>query len=290
MALNEQLRIEKERRLELQLENMRLRGQNEIYRENDIWQKDQITRLSEVEAKLAQDEGLEEGEGENLAKSINAFAANVASNSNALIAYLAEHKKAIETDEAIDRDWSGKLQQLIDALAIGTRPKSATPTPTPTPIPSTPSKTVIVKTAGNIIGDWAIGYTGNLAAARTSALLDNPKDVTNAPGVGDQTSSVDKPESTVSTMASAVASATLSGLASQSTVLSSAASATLGHMPTTTKAIVTAVSIAFATMLLSGIVNLGGQVDAGADGQVRDEATGGTEDPNRGQEEGTVEK
>ncbi|KAL0632888.1 hypothetical protein Q9L58_008230, partial [Maublancomyces gigas] len=91
----------------------------------------------------------------------------------------------------VDRAWSVKFQQLIDALGNGSDTKSATP----------PSKRVFIKTAGNMQADWGIRYSANLASACTSVLLDS-EDVKDPPTVG-------RTESTLSTVAGSVASATI---------------------------------------------------------------------------------
>ncbi|KAL0635152.1 hypothetical protein Q9L58_005877 [Maublancomyces gigas] len=268
IALTDQLRIEKARCSELELENMRLRGQNEIYRGNDIWQKEQIGRLSAVHDNERLDEG------EDVAKSIKGFAEIVASNSNTIVDFVTAYKKDIESNEAVDRAWSVKLQQLINTLGSGTDLKSAKP----------PTKTVIVKTVGNIVADWGIGYTANLGSARTSVWLD-PKDVKNPPPAVDPTCSVARNESTLSTVAGSVASAAMSNLPTPSSMATSAAAATLSRMPTTTTAVVTTVALAIATMLLSGVANLGGQPDTDEDGQAGDGgAARATDDPHRDEE------
>lgn len=115
-------------------------------------------------------------EGEDGAKSIKACAEIVVSNSNAIV---TAYKKGIESDEAVDRACSVKLQQLIDTPRRSTNWKSANP----------PTKKV-----GNIVADWGIGYTANLGSARTSVLLD-PKDDKIPPRAGHPTCSVGRNES-----------------------------------------------------------------------------------------------
>lgn len=257
---------------------MRLRGQIDIYRENDIWQKEQIARLSGVNGVLRTEKGLDEDK--SVAKSMKEFADIVATNSKVIVDFVSTYKKEIENDQAVDRAWSKKLQQLIDSLGkggkggkggTGTDPKSNTPS----------KKSVIMKAAGNRVLDFSIGYGANLSSARTSAFLDGP----NQPSADDSVCSVGSVGSTLSSVVGSVTTATMSSLPTPATVLTSAATATIGRMPSTTTGIITAVSIAIATMLLSGVVNLGGGLDTEEDGLVGDEPVGVTEDPDHDQEE-----
>lgn len=79
------------------------------------------------------------GEGEDMAKSIKAVTEIVASNSNAIVDFVTAYKKGLESDDAVDRTCSVKLQQLIDTLGSSTDLKTVKP----------PAKTVIVKTVAD---------------------------------------------------------------------------------------------------------------------------------------------
>lgn len=136
IALTNQLGIQKARRSDLEQENMRPRGQNEIYHDNDVWQKVQIALLPAVTHE-------EQDEGEDVANYIEVFTATVANNSNAVGDFVSSYNRAIETNKVFDRAWSAKFQQLIDALGNDSDTKSAT----------SPKKTVIIETVGNMLAD-----------------------------------------------------------------------------------------------------------------------------------------
>lgn len=66
-ALTEELRGERDRRIELELECLKLKSQNEIYQLHDRWQKHLIEKLTSDKLTCHKGKGLAKNEEQNIA-------------------------------------------------------------------------------------------------------------------------------------------------------------------------------------------------------------------------------
>lgn len=240
-ALTEELRIERDHRMHFELECLKLRTENDVYKKQDQWQKQLIEKLtSEMGnggAKHEEHPSATPPDFAGFIAAIETFAGKIESNSAAITRNLQVYQETITADKSASNAWSDKLDKFISALETA---KSDT-------------KAVrIAKSVSNTLIDLGVGYSGNLAATESSAYIHRKK--------GDPSTDSNQTNATLSTVASSLASATISHLPSPTTVVTSAASAVTAAA---TPAIVTAVAIAIAMILLTGVQSLAlaGNVD-----------------------------
>lgn len=232
-ALTEELRSERDRRMQLELEFLKLKPENDIHKAQDQWQKQLIEKLinekGKGEAKIAENSSTASQDFAGFIATLNTLTEQIESNPAAITRSLQAYQQAITTDRSISKDWTNKLDKYITALDTA---QSATPPPKPVRI---------AKIIRNSVIDLGVGYSANISAAESSAFINRNKHDSNT----DST----KTNATLSTATSSLASATLSHLPTPATVVTSAASAVTAVV---TPAIVTALAVAIATFLLTG--------------------------------------